>query len=147
MGKIKYWFKENVLYIAWLQAIVAMAGSLFFSEILHYPPCVLCWYQRICMYPLVAILAAGIAKKDKNVGWYALPLSIVGLLIAIFHSLLYYKLIPDELAPCSQGVSCTTKFIEYFGFVTIPFLSMVAFIVINACVIYYHVIHNQKHHE
>ena len=138
MTNLKSWLKANVLYIAWLQAIIAMAGSLFFSEILHFPPCVLCWYQRICLYPLVAILAVGIVKKDKHLALYVLPLTLVGLGIAIFHNLLYYKLIPDELAPCAQGISCTTKFIEYFGFVTIPFLSLCAFVLINACIIFYH---------
>lgn len=145
MEKIKKFLYNNVLYIAWIQALAGMAGSLFFSEILHFPPCVLCWYQRICMYPLVTILITGIIKKDKNVALYTLPLTLVGLGISIFHNLLYYKLIPDELAPCVSGVSCTTKFIEFFGFVTIPFLSMIAFVLINACLIYYHVTHNKKH--
>lgn len=147
MQKLKNWLKENVLYIAWFQAVVATAGSLFFSEILHFPPCVLCWYQRIAIYPLVAILMVGIVKKDKNIAWYVLPLTLVGMAISIFHNLLYYKLIPDELAPCVTGVSCTTKFVEYFGFVTIPLLSLLAFIVINACVIYYHVTHKNSSHE
>jgi len=147
MATLKRWLKENVLYIAWLQAIVGMAASLFFSEILKYPPCVLCWYQRICLYPLVAILAVGIAKKDKNIALYTLPLTLIGLGISIFHNLLYFKLIPDELAPCASGVSCTTKFIEYFGFITIPFLSLVAFVLINACLIYYHISHKNTSHE
>lgn len=145
MKHLSTWLKTNVLYIAWLQAVIAMAGSLFFSEILKFPPCVLCWYQRIAMYPLVAILFVGIAKKDKNIAWYVLPLSIIGLAISIFHNLLYYKLIPDELAPCALGVSCTTKFIEYFGFVTIPFLSLLSFVLVNACVIYYHVTQKKQH--
>lgn len=144
---MKTWLKQNVLYIAWLQAIIAMAGSLFFSEILHYAPCILCWYQRICLYPLVAILAVGIAKKDKNLAWYVLPLTIIGTAIAFFHNLLYYKLIPDDLAPCSTGVSCTTKFVEYFGFITIPLLSLLAFLLIDACMIYYHVTHKNSRHE
>ncbi len=147
MQKLKNWLKENVLYIAWLQAIVAMAGSLFFSEILHFPPCVLCWYQRICMYPLVIILAVGIAKKDKNVAAYALPLSLIGLGISIYHNLLYYNIIPEALAPCTAGVSCTTKFIEYFGFITIPFLSMMGFLLINACLIYFKLAHKSSQHE
>lgn len=147
MKKLKSWLKENVLYIAWLQAVAAMAGSLFFSEILHYPPCVLCWYQRIAMYPLVLIIAIGIAKKDKNVALYILPLSLIGLGISIFHNLLYYNIIPEAAAPCLQGVSCTTKFIEYFGFITIPFLSMISFVVVSACAYYYHVTHKNSHHE
>ena len=90
------------------------------------------------MYPLVFIIGVGVLKKDKNVAYYALPLSIIGGVIAVYHNLLYYKFIPDTLAPCITGVSCTTKFIEYFGFVTIPFLSLVSFVVITVCMIIYH---------
>jgi disulfide bond formation protein DsbB len=129
--------QKLVLYLAWTQALVAMLGSLFFSEILKYPPCVLCWYQRICIYPLVAIIPVGIIKKDKNLPFYVLPLSLVGLTISLFHNLLYYKWIPDTLAPCVNGVSCTTKFIEWFGFVTIPLLAFVAFLVITICMVIY----------
>ena len=124
------WLKQNVWYVAWGVSLVATLGSLVFSEVLHYPPCILCWYQRICMYPLVAIFTVGIITKDKWTAWYALPLASVGLLISIYHNLLYYNIIPDAAAPCREGVSCTTKFIEWFGFVTIPFLSMLAFAVI-----------------
>ncbi len=125
------------LYAAWTTSLAAMLGSLFFSEVLKYPPCVLCWYQRILMYPLVAILAVGIMRRDKGVYLYVLPLSIVGLAISAYHNLLYYKIIPDSLAPCSVGVSCTTKFIEYFGFVTIPFMSFVAFFFITGLMLWY----------
>lgn len=128
---------KYVLYIAFIQALIATMGSLFFSEILKFPPCVLCWYQRILMYPLVLILAVGILKKDKGVYQYALPLSIIGMLIALYHNLLYYKIIPESQAPCILGVSCTTKFIEYFGFVTIPFLSLVGFFIITLCMVIY----------
>jgi disulfide bond formation protein DsbB len=122
-----------VVYIAWIQAFVATAGSLFFSEVLHFPPCVLCWYQRIFMYPLVFLLGVGIVRKDKKIYSYVLPLSIIGSLIALYHSLLYWKIIPENAAPCTAGVSCTTKFIEWFGFITIPFLSLLAFLLITFC--------------
>lgn len=122
--------KENSHYFAFLVALTAMCGSLFFSEVLHYPPCVLCWYQRICMYPLVGLLAIGIYFKDKFVYRSVLLLSAIGLLISFYHNLLYYKILPESVAPCTAGVSCTTKFIEYFGFVTIPFLSGIAFAII-----------------
>lgn len=115
------------LYSAWVLSLIATVGSLFFSEVLHFPPCTLCWYQRIFMYPLFFILTVGILKKDVVLPLYILPLASIGWLIALFHVLLYYKIIPDQLAPCALGVSCTTKFIEYFGFITIPFLSLVAF--------------------
>lgn len=128
---------KYLLYIAWIQSLLATLGSLYFSEIAKFPPCVLCWYQRIVMYPLVWIIAFGIVKKDKNMPLYALPLSIIGFLIASFHVLLYYKIIPEASAPCIQGISCTTKYIEFFGFITIPFLSWLGFALITICLVVY----------
>ena len=119
------------LLIAWL----ATLGSLYFSEIAKFPPCVLCWYQRIAMYPLVVIISLGILRKNKDLPLYVLPLSVAGLLIGIYHNLLYYKIIPESAAPCMAGVSCTTEFIEWFGFITIPLLSMVAFAMITASMV------------
>jgi disulfide bond formation protein DsbB len=86
---------------------------------------------------MVILLFVGILKRDKNVVYYALPLSVIGLLISIYHNLLYYHILPESIAPCVSGVSCTTKFIEYFGFVTIPFLSLVALTTITASMIIY----------
>jgi disulfide bond formation protein DsbB len=118
------------LHITWAMSAVAMIGSLYFSQILLLPPCVLCWYQRIAMYPLVWILAVGIFRKDRMVWLYALPLAVIGWIIGIYHNLLYYKIIPESLAPCIQGVSCTTKQLEWFGFLTIPLMSLIAFTII-----------------
>lgn len=129
--------KKYLLYAAWTQALVATVGSLFFSEVWHLPPCTLCWYQRIFMYPLVLILGIGIVRKDKNIPFYVLPLSAIGLIIAAFHNLLYYGILPEAAAPCTAGVSCTTKFFAWFGFITIPFLSLVAFAVISATMFFY----------
>lgn len=128
---------RNVLYLAWFQSLIAVLGSLFFSEIMKLPPCVLCWYQRIFMYPLLAILTVAIVRRDRAVAHYVLPLSIVGWGVALYHNLLYYKIIPENLAPCINGVSCTTKFFEWFGFITIPLLSLGAFTLIIACMLYY----------
>lgn len=130
-------FKENVLYIAWFQALIATTGSLFFSEVLKFPPCVLCWYQRIFMYPLVVLIAVGILRKDKAIYHYILPLAGIGWAIAFFHFLLYKGVIPESEAPCQLGISCTTKFIEWFGFVDIPFLSLCSFTVIIVCMLIY----------
>lgn len=128
---------KAILYLAWLQAWVATLGSLFFSEVMKFPPCKLCWFQRIFMYPLVAILTVGIVNKDKNVHRYVLPLSITGFFIALYHNLIYYHIISESLVPCSQGVSCTTKFFAWFGFITIPLLSLIAFTVITVCMLWY----------
>jgi disulfide bond formation protein DsbB len=128
--------KAKFFYVAWFQAAVAMFGSLFFSEIMKLPPCVLCWYQRIAMYPLVLILATSILRRDGLARIYGLPLALSGLVIAIYHNLLYYKVIPDSIKPCTSGISCTAKQIEWFGFVTIPFLSMLAFLIVTICLFF-----------
>lgn len=119
-----------LLTLAWWQSIVAMLGSLFFSEVMKWTPCVLCWYQRIAMYPLVAILGVGLYLKDKRVALYAAPLAVIGFVISTYHNLLYYRIIPEAIKPCTLGVSCTTKFFAWFGFVTIPLLSFTAFSII-----------------
>lgn len=126
-----------LIYAAWLIALVASLGSLFFSEIMQLPPCVLCWYQRIAMYPLVFIIGTGILMRDRRVKFYALPICFIGLAIAVYHNLLYYKIIPDSIAPCTQGISCTTVQIEWLGFITIPFLSLTAFIGTTLCLLFY----------
>jgi disulfide bond formation protein DsbB len=120
-------FKKNSLYLAFAVSLMAMLGSLYFSEIAGFPPCVLCWYQRIVMYPLVAIIGTAVYTKDRNLLIPAFILAIPGWLVAVYHNLLYYNIIPEAAAPCIAGVSCTTKFIEWFGFLTIPLLSLIAF--------------------
>lgn len=119
--------KKNSLYLAWTGAFVAMLGSLYFSEIANFPPCVLCWYQRIAMYPLVFILGFAIVRKTRDLLLPAFVLAGIGWLISVYHNLLYYEILPEAAAPCIAGVSCTTKFIEWFGFVTIPFLAFAGF--------------------
>ena len=123
----------TLLFLGWLLVSVSTTISLFFSSVLEYQPCVLCWYQRICLFPMIFILAAGLFPTfDKSVIKYALPLSIAGGLVAFYHTLLYAGIIPENIQPCSQGVSCTEKYIELFGFVSIPMLSFFAFSAIVA---------------
>jgi disulfide bond formation protein DsbB len=115
------------IFSAWLVASVATLGSLFFSEVMMFPPCVFCWYQRICMYPLVVILSAGLFPVSKSVIKFSVPLALIGWVIAVYHNLLYYKILPESAAPCVRGISCTTVYIEWLGFITIPLLSFLAF--------------------
>lgn len=129
--------EKYALYFAFFIALASTLGSLFFSEVLKFPPCILCWYQRISMYPLVAILGVGIYARDRHVYRYVFPLALVGLIIAFYHNVLYYKILPETAAPCMIGVSCTTKFIEWFGFVTIPFLSLLGFALIMVSMVLY----------
>ena len=122
---------ETLHYVILLQAGIAMAGSLFFSEVMNLPPCVLCWYQRIALYPIVILTAIGIIRNDRKTYISVLALALPGLAISIYHNLLYWKILPESVAPCTLGVSCTTKFFEWFGFITIPFMGLVAFTVID----------------
>jgi disulfide bond formation protein DsbB len=117
----------TILFLTWIIVSVSTLGSLFFSHVMEFAPCVLCWYQRICLFPLVIILATGLFPFDKRVVKFALPLAIAGGLTAFYHTLLYSGIIPQELQPCSQGVSCTQKYIDLFGFLTIPMLSLLSF--------------------
>lgn len=129
--------RDLLPYLAWAQALVATTGSLFLSEVLGYPPCVLCWYQRIAMYPLVIVIAVAILRRDTGIHLYVLPVSLIGLTVAVYHNLLYVGIIPEAVSACRAGVSCTTRFFEWFGFVTIPFLSMTAFTVITLLMFVY----------
>lgn len=122
---------------AWVTVLLATVGSLFFSEVMELPPCVLCWYQRIAMYPLVVIIAAGIVMRDARMKFYALPLALVGLGIAVYHNLLYYGVIPESITPCTQGISCTSRQIEWLGFITIPLLSLAAFAFVSLLLFFY----------
>lgn len=122
-----------LLYLAWIQALIATAGSLYFSEVRDLPPCVLCWYQRILMYPLTVIIAVGILRLDRSLPLYVLPLSLAGIAVASYHNLLYYGVIPEDVVhTCALGISCTTRQIEWLGFITIPLMSLTAFAVITA---------------
>ncbi len=120
------------LYIALAAAWTAMLGSLYFSEVRGYVPCSLCWYQRILMYPLAGILAIGLLRKDRGLPYYVLPFSVLGIAMSTYHYLLQKTQIFDSGAVCQAGVPCTTMWINWFGFITIPFLALTAFVIISA---------------
>lgn len=129
--------KTALPYLAWIIALIATVGSLFFSEVMLLPPCVLCWYQRIAMYPLIIIIGSGIVMRDKRMRNYALPLCLIGLAVSIYHNLLYYRILPENIAPCTKGISCTSRQIEWFGFITIPLMALVAFVGLVLCLSFY----------
>ena len=117
----------TIIFVCWLIAVISSLGSMFFSEIMDFAPCSLCWYQRIFMFPLVLVLLCGLFPLDKNVFKYALPISLAGWALAFYHYLVYSGYIPENLQPCGQGVSCSETYIDLFGFITIPMLSMLSF--------------------
>ena len=137
IGTTRGSFNATLPYLAWFIALASIAGSLFFSEVMQLPPCVLCWYQRIAMYPLVLIIGTGIILRDVRMKTYALPLCLAGLLVSIYHNLIYYGLIPEGLTPCSEGVPCNAVQIELLGFITIPLMGLGAFVSLAVCLLLY----------
>lgn len=119
--------REYSLYFSWIVAVIATGGSLFFSEFMLFEPCRLCWYQRVAMYPLVVLLGIAAYKQDRGIVPYAQSLSAIGLCIALYHYLV--QKIPGlgDSALCQSGVPCSGQYMNVFGFVTIPFLALLAF--------------------
>jgi disulfide bond formation protein DsbB len=117
----------RLVFGAWVIAASATLGALFFGEVMQLPPCLLCWYQRIFMFPLVLLLPLGLAPYDRKIIRYALPLAVIGWGIAVFHQLLVAGWVPKSFEPCARGVPCSKTVIEMFGFLTIPWLSIAAF--------------------
>ncbi len=118
-------------WFAWLVAATCMAGSLIYSEYYHFQPCVLCWYQRIAMYPLAAVLLVGAIRKDGRIRTYGLPLSVIGLCISIYHVLIQNFPQLDAGEACDPAVPCTAKYVNMFGFVSIPFMALAGFLLIT----------------
>lgn len=120
-----------LLYGAWLIALVSTLSALFIGEVMGQTPCVLCWFQRIFMFPLVIILGLAAWRGDMGIWRYGLPLAIAGWLIASFHTLLYFGVIPEPIKPCTAtGPSCSGEEMMLFGFVPIPLLAVVSFTLI-----------------
>lgn len=136
MTLLKWWKKRltmvsKPLLFAWLASITAMIGSLFFSERMGFIPCTLCWYQRIIMYPIVLFLGIAFYRNDREIYKYILPLSVSGVFISSYHYALQKLPSMHEFSTCTSGVPCSGQYINWFGFVTIPFLALIAFIFIT----------------
>ncbi len=123
------------LLLAWITSIIAMGGSLFFSEYMGFIPCTFCWYQRIMMYPLVIFLGVAFYHNDQKIYRYVLPISIIGIITASYHYALQKIPSMHEFATCTSGVPCSGQYINWLGFITIPFLSLIAFIIITITMI------------
>jgi disulfide bond formation protein DsbB len=121
------------LELATMVAMGATLGSLYFSEVQNFVPCVYCWYQRIAMYPLALILLIATIRRDKNIIPYALSLSLSGVALSAYHYQL--QLFPEQSSSCGLDASCTYRWIEVFGFVTIPLLALTSFAFISMILI------------
>jgi disulfide bond formation protein DsbB len=131
--KINYILLNHGIYLAWIIAIIATCSSLYLSEVLNYLPCKLCWYQRICMYPLVLLLGISVLTKDKSIFKYALPLSILGGCLSVYHYCLQRFPALENTAPCRGAgeVPCNVDYLNWYGFITIPLLALISFIIIT----------------
>ncbi|KIQ94593.1 Thiol-disulfide oxidoreductase C [Anoxybacillus thermarum] len=134
--------RENHLLAAWIVALIATLGSLYFSEVLKFIPCELCWYQRIFMYPQVFLLGMAFVRKEFEIARYTLMLSVVGGMISSYHYLIQKVTFFRNTAPSCGIAPCTGQYINWLGFITIPFLALVAFIFIS--VISYRLIKMEK---
>jgi disulfide bond formation protein DsbB len=124
------------LLLSWIAAIIATLGSLYFSEIMHFIPCTLCWYQRIFMYPLVIILGIAFYRNDQAIHRYVLPLSMIGMLISGYHTLLQKIPYLQQFEMCTTGVPCSKDYINWLGFITIPLLAFIAFTIITVSLLF-----------
>lgn len=123
--------KNFPLLLSWLFALFATMMSIFFGEILEYEPCALCWYQRICLFPLVLVLAVGIYRQDRMSALYVIPQVIVGMCIALYQ-FIYPIILPylGIVPVCTFGKDCTTSPFEFFGFINLPFLGLLSFLIL-----------------
>ena len=131
------WLRSTIwgyeLWLAFLVSAVATAGSLYFSERAHFFPCELCWFQRIFMYPLALTTLFAAVANDHRVARYLLPLPLAGAAFSFYHLLVENRVF-EQAQGCrlSAPGGCTTKWIDEFGYVTIPTLALTVFALVFA---------------
>ena len=121
---------ESAPWLAFVVAATATAGSLYFSEVAHFLPCRLCWFQRVAMYPLSVVLLVGAIRRDPGLRWYVGPIALVGAGVAAYHTLLEWKPELDTGACEVFGPSCTDIWFKEFGFLTLASMALIGFLTI-----------------
>lgn len=117
------WSGRYAVALAFLVALAAIAGSLFYSEIVGFEPCVLCWWQRIFLYPLAIIFGVAIWKKSTSAFLYAVPFALLATIVAAYHA--YVNLGGASLLPCTAlDAACSKIYVMVFGYITIPMMSL-----------------------
>lgn len=113
----------SALWYAWIVALVTMLGSLYYSDVVHFTPCTLCWYQRIALYPMVVILLVAALRKDGQVWRYVVPVLAIGMLVSVYHYQLEW--FPDQGSiACSKDVPCSAVWFREFGYITLAFMAL-----------------------
>ncbi len=127
-NKLLDFVKKHFLWIGFIISFSGVLSSLFYSNVIGFIPCYLCWFQRIFMYPTALIFLVALIKKDRNVSSYILPLVSIGALFALYHNYIYY--FGEGTAPCdASGVSCVKALVmEFGGYISIPSLSLTSFV-------------------
>jgi disulfide bond formation protein DsbB len=121
---------ENGLIFISIVSLVATLGSLYFSQIRGFEPCTLCWYQRILMYPIILIAGIGLFQKNANIALTTAVFAFIGGGISLYHYGIQKLAFLSDSAPACGLVPCTGQYINYLGFITIPFLALIAFLLI-----------------
>jgi len=132
-GKISNFFAKNGVVFAFVVSLAATAGSLFYSNYAGYVPCNLCWFQRIFMYPEVILLGLALIKKDEKIIDYSLALSLIGLVISIYHNYIIFKGLHSVV--CTISEPCATNYVLEYGYVTIPMMALTAFALVSLLLI------------
>lgn len=131
------------LWLAWIVALVTTLGSLYFSQIAHFTPCALCWYQRIAMYPLSIVLLVAALRRDRRIAWYVVPVATIGALFALYHTQL--QAFPHQHSSfCTLTEPCTVRYVWEFGFVSLPFMALSAFVFVITMAIFVARAHNPQ---
>lgn len=128
--KILFLTDRYALGLAFLVAIIATLGSLIYSEIIGYNPCKLCWFQRVFMYPQIILFGLALWRRDRGAAYYSLGLSIFGAFFAAYHYLTQFGRVTSNICGLDLDGSCAIKFITTFGYITIPMMSLSAFLLL-----------------
>jgi len=127
-SKTKDILHKKALVISFILVTTATMGSLFYSEILGYVPCELCWYQRILMYPMSLLFLFALTYRDDRIYKYTLPISIIGALLSGFHYISQFIAFTNT---CSIGQDCALKFVFHYGYITIPLMAFTIFVLVG----------------
>lgn len=142
LKKVYHFFSEYGLLGAFVIALLSTLGSLYFSEVAKYVPCELCWFQRILTYPQVVLLGLALAQKNRDVFWQIMTLCGLGLVVSLYH--VYLQSGGTAIVPCSTtalAVPCGVKNFQAFGYVTIPIMSLTAYVMLIMAMIFHRGVH------
>jgi len=137
LGRIRRWLWGYELWAAFAVAVIATVGSLYLSERAGFVPCELCWFQRICMYPMTVLTLGAALRADHRAARYLLPLPVIGAAISVYH-LLVENGVVEQARACqiSAPGGCATKWIDEFGYITIPTLALTGFALVAAFLVF-----------